>query len=256
MKLLKKNIEAKCVILLGIITMLKNKLTIVIPCKNEQEYIANLLKSLNKQHSIDDVRIIIADCSTDNTRNIIEQSKRNLNVEIIQGGPVSVAKNSGARLVTTPYLLFIDSDVIFFNDNVIIDTVEELERNNLDLVGLNIKCYDNDWIAKFSFTVFNLVNKVLSKFMPFAVGAYMLTRTDKFRELGGFPEKYPTSEDFHLSKKYEVSKFKIMDHYFGQDSRRFKKMGYFGMTWYLIKNFINRNNKKYWEKMDGNKYWL
>jgi len=33
-------------------------------------------------------------------------------------------------------------------------------------------------------------------------------------------------------------------------------MGYFGMTWYLIKNFINRNNKKYWETMDGKKYWL
>jgi len=236
--------------------IMKNKLTIVIPCKNEQEYISNLLKSLSKQQFIDGVRIIIADCSTDNTRDFIERNKGTLNVEIIQGGPVSVARNSGAQLVTTPYLLFIDSDVIFFNDNVIIDTVEQLERNNLDLIGLNIKCYDKDKIAMFSFMVFNLVNKVLSKFIPFAVGAYMLTRTNKFRELGGFEEKYCTSEDFHLSKKYDVNKFKISDHYLGQDSRRFKKMGYFGMTWYLIKNFINRNNTSYWENLDGKKYWL
>jgi hypothetical protein len=95
----------------------------------------------------------------------------------------------------------------------------------------------------------------MSNFIPFAVGAYMLTRTDKFRELGGFPEKYPTSEDFHLSKLYDVKKFKIANHYFGQDSRRFKKMGYFGMTKYLIINFINRNNKSHWDKMDGKKYW-
>jgi hypothetical protein len=46
-----------------------------------------------------------------------------------------------------------------------------------------------------------------------------------------------------------------MKHYFGQDSRRFKKMGYFGMAIYLIKNFINRNNKAYWNSLDNGKYW-
>jgi len=236
--------------------MLKDKLTIVIPCKNEEKYIAHLLNSLHEQIGIHDVRIIIADISTDNTKQVIEENKKDLNVVVIEGGPVSKAKNNGANLVTTPYILFIDSDVRFFNNLVIGDTVTLLEKENLDLIGLNIKCYDNDDVAKVSFSIFNIVNKIMSNFIPFAVGAYMLTRTDKFRELGGFPEKYPTSEDFHLSKMYDVKKFKIANHYFGQDSRRFKKMGYFGMTWYLIKNFINRNNKKYWEKMDGNKYWL
>lgn len=236
--------------------MLKDKLTIVIPCKNEEKYIAHLLNSLHEQIGIHDVRIIIADISTDNTKQVIEENKKDLNVVVIEGGPVSAAKNNGAKLVTTPYILFIDSDVRFFNNLVISDTVTLLEKENLDLIGLNIKCYDNDHVAKVSFSIFNIVNKIMSNFIPFAVGAYMLTRTDKFRELGGFPEKYPTSEDFHLSKKYNVKKFKIANHYFGQDSRRFKKMGYFGMTRYLIKNFINRNNKKYWEKMDGNKYWL
>jgi glycosyltransferase involved in cell wall biosynthesis len=236
--------------------MLKDKLTIVIPCKNEEKYIAHLLNSLHEQIGIDDVRIIIADISTDNTRRVIEENKKDLDVVVIEGGPVSKAKNNGADLVTTPYILFIDSDVRFFNNLVISDTVALLEKENLDLIGLSIKCYDNDHVAKVSFSIFNIVNKIMSNFIPFAVGAYMLTRTEKFYELGGFPEKYPTSEDFHLSKKYDVKKFKIANHYFGQDSRRFKKMGYFGMTWYLIKNFINRNNESYWKNLDGNKYWL
>jgi glycosyltransferase involved in cell wall biosynthesis len=235
--------------------MLKDKLTIVIPCKNEEKYIAHLLNSLHEQIGIDDVRIIIADISTDNTRQVIEENKKDLDVVVIEGGPVSKAKNNGADLVTTPYILFIDSDVRFFNNLVISDTVALLEKENLDLIGLSIKCYDNDHVAKVSFSIFNIVNKIMSNFIPFAVGAYMLTRTDKFRELGGFPEKYPTSEDFHLSKLYDVKKFKIANHYFGQDSRRFKKMGYFGMTKYLIINFINRNNKSHWDKMDGKKYW-
>jgi hypothetical protein len=91
--------------------------------------------------------------------------------------------------------------------------------------------------------------------VPFAVGAFMLTRTNKFWELGGFAEKYGTSEDFFLSKKYDIKKFKLINHYFGQDSRRFDKMGYFGMAWYLIKNFWNRNNEKYWNNIDYSKYW-
>ncbi len=235
--------------------LLEDKVTIVVPCKNEEGYIGYLLSSLQSQKYISDVRIIIADKSSDRTREVINQFKEKLNIEIIEGGPVSAAKNNGAALVTTPYILFIDSDVRFFSDSVIVDTVTQLEKQNLDLVGLNIKCYDSDRIAKFSFTIFNVVNKIMSNFIPFAVGAYMLTRTDKFRELGGFPEKYPTSEDFHLSKMYDVKKFKIANHYFGQDSRRFKKMGYFGMTKYLIINFINRNNKSHWDKMDGQKYW-
>ena len=93
-------------------TKLSDKITIVVPCKNEENYIAHLLTHLCNQ-MIDGTRIIIADCSTDNTREIIQTMKGNLNVEVIDGGPVSIAKNRGAQLVTTPYILFIDADVRF-----------------------------------------------------------------------------------------------------------------------------------------------
>ena len=233
---------------------ISDKITIVVPCKNEENYIHHLLDALRSQN-IGNTRIIIADCSTDNTRQVIKDNSVGLNVEIIEGGPVSIAKNNGARLVTTPYILFIDADVRFFKYNVICDAVNEIESNDLDLVGLNIKSYDNDLRAIIGFTIFNVINHVLKYFSPFAIGAFMLTRRDKFEELGGFPEKTVTSEDYFLSRMYSPKKFKIVKHYFGQDSRRFKKMGYFGMGWYLIKNFINRNNKSYWDKLDSTKYW-
>lgn len=235
-------------------TKLSDKITIVVPCKNEENYIAHLLAHLQNQ-MLDNTRIIIADCSSDDTRQVIESAKSSLNVEVIDGGPVSMAKNAGARLVTTPYILFIDADVRFFNNHVIRDAVSTLEINNLDLVGLNIKCYDRDLRAAAGFAIFNAINHVLKYFSPFAIGAFMLTRRDRFEEYGGFPEKTVTSEDFFLSRMYSPKKFKIAKHYFGQDSRRFKKMGYFGMGWYLIKNFINRNNKAYWDNMDSSKYW-
>ena len=233
---------------------LSDKVTIVIPCKNEEDYISHLLKSLQQQ-GIEDTRVIIADCSTDNTRQVITDNSSSLNVEIIDGGPVSLAKNNGARLVTTPYILFIDADVRFFKNNVIQDAVNEIVFKDLDLIGLNIKCYDKDIRAVIGFTIFNIINHTLKYFSPFAVGAFMLTRKDKFEEFGGFPERTATSEDYFLSRLYSPKKFKIVSHYFGQDSRRFKKMGYFGMATYLIKNFINRNNKAYWDNLDSSKYW-
>lgn len=233
---------------------LSDQITIVVPCKNEEDYIHHLLDSFRSQ-DIGDTRIIIADCSTDNTRQVIKDNSYSLNVEVIKGGPVSEAKNNGAYLAKTPYVLFIDADVRFFKDTVIKDAVNEMVAKDLDLIGLNIKCYDNDIRAIAGFTIFNIINHTLKYFSPFAVGAFMLTRRDKFNELGRFPEKTVTSEDYFLSRMYSPKKFKIVNHYFGQDSRRFKKMGYFGMATYLVKNFINRNNKAYWDNLDSSKYW-
>jgi len=233
---------------------LSDKITIVVPCKNEENYIHHLLESLCQQN-IGDTRVIIADCSTDNTRQVIRDNIGLLNVEIIEGGPVSTAKNNGAKLVITPYILFIDADVRFFKDTVIHDAVNTMESKNLDLIGLKIKCYDKDPRAKIGFTIFNTINHAMKYFSPFAVGAFMLTRRDRFEEFGGFPENFSTSEDYFLSRKYSPQKFRIIRHHFGQDSRRFKKMGYMGMAKYLVKNFVNRNNKAYWDKLDSSKYW-
>ncbi len=63
-----------------------------------------------------------------------------------------------------------------------------------------------------------------------------------------------TAEDYILSKQYHAKCFKIGDHYFGQDDRRFTKLGYTGMIWYMIVNFLNRNNLQHFEKAKVN-YW-
>lgn len=234
---------------------MENKVTIVVPCKNEENYIGHLLQHLNQQRGIGKTQIIIADASTDNTKEVIKQNKGSLKVKVIKGGPVSTAKNNGAKLVKTPYVLFIDADVRFFNDYMIQDALYTLENKNLDLVGANIKCYDNDIRAKIGFTVFNVINNIMKYTSPFAVGAFMLTRMDKFNEYGGFPDKYATSEDYFLSRQYSPKKFALINHYFGQDSRRLKKMGYMGMAVYLIRNYLNRNNEDYWDRLDSSRYW-
>jgi len=234
---------------------MKTLITIVIPCKNEEQYIGKLLTSLMSQRELDGVRIIIADAhSTDRTLEIIKFYQAFLNIEIIEGGSVSVGRNNGALVTTTPYILFLDADVQFFNHNAIRDAVNHIHHKDLDLVTLSPKNYGTDWRASFLFKGFGYVNKIFTKFTPFAIGAFFLTRRSKFFELGMFPNKYETSEDYILSAKYKPKKFAIVNHYFGQDERRFKKLGYWGMMKYMTINFFNRNNLHHFEKSNVN-YW-
>jgi biofilm PGA synthesis N-glycosyltransferase PgaC len=234
---------------------MKDLVTIVIPCKNEEKYIGHLLESLSEQVDIGGVRIIIADAnSTDNTVSTVKLYDDILNLEIIKGGSVSVGRNNGARLVSTPYILFLDADVRFFHPRAISDTLYQMRTYNLDLMTLKLKNYGTDLRASFFFWGFNIINMIMTKKTPFAIGAFFLTRTDAFNYFGGFPNKYETSEDYILSKRYHAKYFKIGDHYFGQDERRFKKLGYLGMLWYMTVNFFNRNNLKHFEKAKVN-YW-
>jgi glycosyltransferase involved in cell wall biosynthesis len=234
---------------------LKDLVTIVIPCKNEEKYIGHLLGDLFLSVEIGEVRIIIADAdSTDNTRNVIKDWSRGLNIEIIQGGQVSEGRNNGAKLVTTPYILFLDADVRFFSPTTIYDAIQCIHEKNLDLVTCGIKNYGTDWRASTLFNLFNICNGVMAYFTPFAIGGFFLTRRSTFEEFGGFPLDYDTSEDYILSKMYDTRKFKILHHHFGQDERRFKKIGYIGVLWFILVNFVNRHNLKHFENAKVN-YW-
>jgi glycosyltransferase involved in cell wall biosynthesis len=234
---------------------MRTYLTIVIPCKNEEKYIGHLLEDLSQQIGIGNTRIIVADAdSTDSTVSIVKLYDDILNIEVIQGGTVSVGRNNGAKLATTPYILFLDADVRFFDTMAIYDSLLKMRMVGLDLMTLKIKNYGSDIRASFLFWGFNIINKIMTEKTPFAIGAFFLTRRDKFEEFGGFPNKYDTSEDYILSKQYDPESFRIGEHYFGQDERRFKKLGYLGMLWYMTTNFFNRHNLAHFEKAKVD-YW-
>lgn len=237
---------------------IRDKVTIVIPCYNEEKYIKKTIDSIYKQVLIEGTRVIIADNhSTDRTRAIINNLSHmysdRLNIEMINGGKVGMARNLGSDLVKTEYILFLDADIQLFNNITIHDCMEEIIDDKLDLMTCKVKSVSSDWRSKLAFVSFNIVNRIFSYFTPFAVGTFFLTRTDRFIEMGKFNEKYHHSEDYGLSRKYNPKKFRISEHYVGQDDRRFKKMGYLGMVRLLIKSFFNRNNEEYFKKDIG--YW-
>ena len=238
-------------------TINKN-LTIVIPTFNEENYITNTINSIYNQNGINGTRIIISDNhSTDKTREKVtflsKLYSEKIKIEIIDGGSVSVARNNGAKISTTDYILFIDGDSVLYNKNTIQNALNDIINKKCQLLTCKVKCDKGTIKTIIVFKLFNIVNKFLSLKTPFAIGTFFLTERKIFNSLGGFDESIKNSEDYCLSKQYQPNKFILFNHYVGQDDRRFKKMGYFSMVKLALKNYVNRNNVDFFKKDVG--YW-
>jgi glycosyltransferase involved in cell wall biosynthesis len=238
---------------------LKNDLTVVIPVYNEIDYIFATLSSLYNQNGVDSLRVIIADGgSTDGTQSyidfLIKSFYPKLNITRIEGGKVAYGRNEGSKYAITKYVLFLDADSTLPDKNNLLYNVGVMEKKNLDLLTCEVKATKNSSIrVKIAFSIFNIINKIISIQTPFAVGGYFMTSKHKFRDYGKFNEQLNNSEDYWLSKLYNPKKFHISKMKYTQDDRRFKKTGYIGMVKLLIKNYINRNNIEYFKKDVG--YW-
>jgi glycosyltransferase involved in cell wall biosynthesis len=230
------------------------KLTIVIPCKNEEAYIGNAIYSISKQLNSENLRVIIADAnSTDNTRNIIELCKKrytHLNIEVIDGGTVSVGRNRGAALVKTPYVLFIDADTELIEPDILIEASANLPKYKL--ITCKTVSAVNLLKTKLMFKSFNFLRKYLMR-ESFCTGVFFLTSLEDFNRYGKFDETVTNSEDYLLSKMYSLKTFKILNRSVTQDDRRFKQMGYGKFLMLLISNYFNKNKINHFRKNIN--YW-
>lgn len=231
---------------------MNKQLTIVIPCKNEGRGVIDILKLIRRQQL--DCQVIIADSSDDEGTLLLlkkYQQATPMVTKIVKGGLPSIARNNGASFVKTPYVLFLDADIYLQEPNMISRCLATAIGGDYDLVTCKFKTLDGkyDWI----FQVFNVVQKISSLFTPFAVGGFMLFKTETFRALGGFDEEAKIAEDYLLSSKVKPNKFKVMNKIAYTTSRRFEKKG----VWYMIKLMLgswwNKNNPD-WFKNDHN-YW-
>lgn len=227
--------------------------TVVIPSYNEERYIYNTLWYLSRQNLKTKIRVIICDAnSTDKTIEHISKADKdfdNLEIEIRTGGSVAYARNKGAELVNTPFILFLDADSVILDS----DTISETLNNayDFDIIGCKQKSTSNDFVSKQTWKVFELIRKVMPE--TFCTGCYFFISKEKFDEMGGFDETLQNSEDFWLSKQIPKSRFKILDKYIGQDDRRFKKMGNLSFIKNIVLTYLNKNNIDWFKNDVG--YW-
>lgn len=239
---------------------MKNNPTIIVPTKNEEAYISKLLIDLNNQilpNEDQKLKVIISDAySNDNTRIVIDSSSvicEKLDIVVVDGGTVSVGRNNGFKQSDTDIIIFIDADVRLFNRNTILDTISMLDKYRL--ITCKLKDYSGSILSRFAFWLYNKIHWILSKKYPFAIGAYFATHSLDFKRFGMFNEKSDNSEDFLFSQNYKPSEFYTLNHYIGQDNRRFIKMGYVGMVWHLVRNLAYYLFNRRTEFTKKSNYW-
>ncbi len=222
-------------------------LTIIIPTKNEENNIENLLNSLYQQ-TFNDYNIIISDAgSTDNTINLALSHKLSNKITIVRGGMPAIGRNNGAKLTNSKYILFIDADITIRDIELLQKSYNLINNKNLDLVTTNISCRNN-LIVDFIYFINNTF-QYLSKFdMPFATGMYFFIRKSTFNKLGGFNENDQYAEDYNLSRKINNNNFGIVKSFVFSDDRRFKKLGYLKVMKLFYRTMRNKNNENYYKE--------
>jgi len=151
--------------------------SIIIPTYNREETIIRTLKSIISQTYKEIEIIVIDDFSSDNTLKLLKDFKEN-NKGIdfkyyhlkSNKGP-NIAKNFGSKNALGNYLIFLDSDDCFYDNNSLFNINEELGKNNYPNLGMFTSFYISEKIAKkpkFSNLQFKefLRNKNIGEFLP------------------------------------------------------------------------------------------
>jgi glycosyltransferase involved in cell wall biosynthesis len=232
------------------ITM-NNLLTIVIPCKNERDNIYECIGFIAKQVGSAGLKVIIADTSDEgDSLDFLYYVKRDfkysLDIEVIQGGFPAKARLEGSKLVTTPYILFLDADIML-QDKFLLG---ECLGYQTDLVTVPFQTEKGfNWIFRL-FDIQQQLSNLLGT--PFAIGGFQLWKTEAYWKTGGYDETHLFAEDYWVSQKAE--KMVIHDTKgVWTSARRFKNKGFFYMFILSIKCYINRNNTSFFQKHHN--YW-
>jgi glycosyltransferase involved in cell wall biosynthesis len=237
---------------------LSDLLTIVIPCKNEKEIISKTLDLLNHQTNIRGVQVIVCDSSDDGYTSLVLREKSeyfldeyNFKLTITNGGLPSRARNNGFKMVKTPYVLFMDADIFLLDSEILKNVVSKIKNENLDLVSVRFRTDNGDY--NYVYKVFDVLQKLSMLISPFCLGGFMLTKSSKFKEIGGFDEEVKVAEDYVYSKQIKSNMFKIHNAFVYTPPRRFHNKGLWYMTKLMIGSVINKNNKEYFK--DSKSYW-
>jgi glycosyltransferase involved in cell wall biosynthesis len=228
-----------------------NLLTIVIPCKNEKDNIYECIGFIAKQVGFTGIRVIIADTSDEeDSLDFLQYTENNyrysLNIEVIKGGFPAKARLEGSKLVTTPYILFLDADIMLLNKSLLGECI----AYDTDLVTVPFQTEKGfNWI----FRLFDIQQR-MSNWLgtPFAIGGFQLWKTEAYWKTGGYDETHLFAEDYWVSQKAEVMKIHNTKGVW-TSARRFKNKGFFYMFILSIKCYINRNNTEFFKKHHN--YW-
>ena len=247
-------------------------ISIIIPNYNKSQFVAETINSVKKQTYDNWEAIIIDDCSSDNSLDIIEKliandNKFRLKVNFSNKG-ANYSRNLGIKEAKGDFIIFLDSDDILSKDCLKNRIEFFIERSNIDFAvfcmgSFNEVIGDNTFLwNKFEG---NLVKRFLSHDLPWAIPS-LLWKKSSLEILKGFDESFKRYQDVELHIRamlddninYAIQNsnkadcyYRISDDRFGKDYFRFiqnKKNGVLHFISFFesyLKNIGNNKSIKY-----------
>lgn len=214
------------------------KFSIIIPVYNSEKYLDKCLTSVLNQSFEDYEIIVINDGSTDNSLDIMNKYKDNINICNVKekrGVGPSYARNLGVRKAKGDYILFLDSDDYYEKD--LLERLNDNIDRNYDIIRFQMQ-YDHNGEKE------KLIGS--KNDMIFANGI------DAFNEICTYsivesPCCYAFNRDYFLSNNFEFSKDTLHED-FGLIpiiiimARKVKCLSYIGYNYVIHDNSIMTSN--------------
>ncbi len=203
--------------------MLEPKVSVIIPCYNQGNYIGETLASLQSQHYSNWECIVIDDGSTDNTACVVDvfcrKDSRIKLISKINGGSAS-ARNIGLKNISGDYIQFLDAD----------DLLDELKFQKqveiMERLALDVSYTDYSFFISQNELIPTIRGANLSKFvlltlwgLGFSVPSHAFLYRTSFIQKNNivYDEKVKQREDwnFHLTVFTQTLKFIRLKGYLG-----------------------------------------
>ena len=185
-------------------------ISVVCPTYNSEEYIEKTLGSLLSQKDNPDEIIFSDDGSVDDTISILKKykyhfEKKGVSVKIIinsHTGPGG-ARNKGIDKSSYPWIAFLDSDDIWYNNKIFVVKKNILENPSLNcflhwenfirINGEKVELRHGEFLSKSNYSV----QKQLYKANYFSTSA-LVCKKSLIEESGGFDISLPNAQDYDL----------------------------------------------------------
>jgi len=204
-------------------------ISIIIPTKNEENYLPSLLNSIKNQ-TYKDYEIIIADNnSLDKTKSIA----RKFGCKVVKGGPPSKARNNGAKAAKSDLLFFIDADFSFDKD-FLKKSIRELKKRSIGVATCRIYPESKLLFDKIFFFILNTLMFIEQYFWPNSGGCIFCKKTIH-KNIGGFNENLYVAEDCdYVKRASQFKKFRFLKTSVTVSVRRFDSTGRLKFLFSLI----------------------
>lgn len=189
------------------------KLSIIIPCLNEEHYIGRLLDCLRRQAYKDFQAIVVDSHSTDGTATAVRRRmRRDRRISLLRSPRkgVSDARNAGARKAQAERLLFMDADVTIGSD-FLKKAMGELEERGLQVSGCCLVPDSRKLFDRLGHHILNGWFRAMQYVWPHMVGQCIFSTRAIHRKLKGFDSTILFAEDNdYVNRASTLARFRIL----------------------------------------------